>query len=263
MALTEDPYEIFNPSWFSTAYDFRIAPYEINDKVFDSRSGIIEALTVSLEQYDQNKPIVLARSNNPELRNSVIDGRTRLYSGDRRLKKFGRLPDFTFKWLEVTDHETLAALRARYEMQNRSKSTEVSKAWTEYNIKLIVNNKIDELQDKLPDYIINTLGFRHEKIISKICDQVRDERARNRKLKQDTRPRDINEIIKREREKWGIREPSFIPADQAGRAEDNPNHTASYQWKCPHCQNPLRIVSDSTNGSIIKVEAHDKVAKTT
>jgi hypothetical protein len=262
MELTEDENQVFAPDWFRTAYDFQIKGYPINDQVFDTRSGIIEDLTISLEEYDQTKPIVLARSTNPEIRNEVIDGRTRLYSGDRRLKKYGKLPDFTFKWIDVPNHETLAALRAQYELKNRSKSAEVSKAWIEHNVTFIVDSKIDELQDRLPDYIINTLGFRHQKLIRKIYEEVREKRAKNKKQRQENKHGDINEIIKREREKWGINE-SSNPAGSRGHAEENPNHISSYQWKCPNCQYPLKIVSDSATGSIVKVEAQSKVSKTT
>lgn len=265
--------ELFEPDWFKSAYDFKIKGYYINDKIFDTHSGIVEDLTISLEHYDATKPIILAKSENPEINNQVIDGRTRLYAGNRRLRKFGELPDYTFKWIKCPDRETLAALRASFELKNRSKSSEVSRAWTEYNIRLIVDSKIDVLQDKLPDYIKRTLGFNHDKIINKIYNEMKEERAKARKTKQDSKPKDIKAVIAAEREKWGIKGGNNNtisttttnkedPNQYKGIASDNPNHVTSYKWSCPGCKIPLRVVTDSTTGEVISITHASGVALT-
>ncbi|MGH9877540.1 MAG: hypothetical protein ACRD5H_07865 [Nitrososphaerales archaeon] len=253
--MAQEEFRFFDPRWFKDGtFNFKIKGFRLDPEYFDT-GGFIEELTENIAGgYDKGKPIVIARSKDPAIKGEVCDGRHRLYVGDRILRSTGKLPDFSFSFVDVDDLDTLKALRAEFERRNRSKDSRISKKWMERNISDIVQSNL-HLQAKLPDYILQK-GFKNNAIINRI---IKEQRSLREHGKKSADPASVKKFVAASRESWGISgdfEENTVRDSDNGKvsyADDNPDYLSTYKHSCPKCNIALKIVTD-TRGNVISVD---------
>lgn len=266
MAAVSDIQKFFEPGWFKTEYDFQIKGFPL-DEYFDTSEFINELAENLAAGYDESKPVILAKSRDPDIKGSVCDGRHRLYVGNLLLKRIGKLPNFAFKWVDVADMDTLKALRAEFERKNRSKDSRISKKWMEKNLSDIAESNLDSQRGKLPSYIMSK-GFHNRKIIDRIIRDVEEQRVIRKHERKVYDPAanqaKVDAAVAKSREKWGISnggdfEYNRVSGKQDEQyAADNPDLMTTYNHSCPDCKVPLKIVTDRI-GNVIDVSRGLKV----
>ena len=169
--------QALDPVWVNFCRKRGVKPFRIDEEDIDLDSGLIESLMDALKNnaYDRSQPLVIANSNDASIHQEVVYGRHRIISAYRLSKKgiAVRFPPISQE--DMKDIYELNCRIAHYVQLSGSKQPGLAKKIVECRIKDVIEAKIDQYGDKLPDQIVK-MGFSSIKIVNKLLDEVKEKK---------------------------------------------------------------------------------------
>jgi hypothetical protein len=172
--------QAMDPAWVNFCRQRGFKPFPIEQDI-DLSTGLIESLMHALANnaYERSVPLIISKSQDPNIDGKVINGRHRIVAAYRLAKK--RIA-FRFPRMErevISDVATLNCKIAEAVKKNRRKEPALAKRIVERRFKDVIESKIDQYRDKLPVQIVK-MGFSSVTIVNKLLDEVKEKRQKKR-----------------------------------------------------------------------------------
>lgn len=254
---------INQPEWFAFCKKHSIAPFEVTADLVDFDSSLLQDLQESFKtgSYNYNIPIIVASSNEPAVRNQMVDGRNRVVAIYILEKKGNKVKFPRIEHEEIDSVNELHCRIAQYVMQSRSKNSTLAKRIIEENLRPVIQSQIDKYGDKLPDDILTKFGFHYSTISNRLIGELITKRKHGISSKLTGKPLQPSATISRPvvnyQNGW---DPNANVEGIHASPGQNFDQLTTYDHNCPKCRVNLIIVT-STKGEVVAVRHAQTVIK--
>jgi hypothetical protein len=250
-----------DPAWINFCRKHGFRPFAVEEENIDLDSGLIESLMDAFKNggYDRSSHVIIAKSENSSIDGEVIDGRHRAIAAYRLAKKGITVRFPPIETEDIPDIETLNCRIAHFVQLSRSKSPALARRIVERRIKDVIEAKIDQYGDRLPDHIVK-MGFSSATIVNKLIDEMKEKRrskGSKQKAMRANHPALQNDSYGLN-EDWGVSK-RFPNESVHAKPEDKFDEIRSVR-ECPcGCKPPktLTIITD-LKGSVLDVKAPEQ-----